>query len=77
MILAYISSKVSLPALPSEVVVEAVLPAFSQTGLKVSSSVKLDKLVTVSMNILLGELGEFPQELMELVNEKLRYTLHL
>ena len=52
-------------------------PDFAQTGLKVSSVVKLDKLVTVEHSIILGELGEFPGALLHEVNEKLRYVLEL
>ncbi len=31
---------------------------FKQTGLKVSSVIKLDKVATISKNLILGEIGE-------------------
>jgi mRNA-degrading endonuclease toxin of MazEF toxin-antitoxin module len=57
--------------------VEDSRPDFAQTGLKVTSVVKLDKLVTVERSIILGELGEFSEALLSAVNEKLRYALEL
>ncbi|ETX02153.1 type II toxin-antitoxin system PemK/MazF family toxin [Candidatus Entotheonella palauensis] len=52
-------------------------PAFTQTGLKRSSVIKLDKLLTVERSILLGELGELTADLLQQVNDKLRYALEL
>lgn len=76
-LLAFITSKHSLTPAKSDLPVDNAHPDFAQTGLKVSSVVKLDKLVTVEQSIILGELGEFSAALLNEVNEKLRYALAL
>jgi mRNA interferase MazF len=57
--------------------IEDLHPDFGRTGLKRSSVIKLDKLVTVETTILLGELGELSEVLLREVNERLRYALEL
>jgi mRNA interferase MazF len=51
--------------------------AFVQSGLKVDSFVRLGKLLTVIDTILLGEIGQLPDELMLEIDEKLRHMLAL
>jgi mRNA-degrading endonuclease toxin of MazEF toxin-antitoxin module len=57
--------------------IEDLHPDFGRTSLKRSSVIKLDKLVTVEITILLGELGELSEALLREVDEKLRYALEL
>ena len=76
-LLAFLTSKQNPTLARSDLRVESSHPDFAQTGLKVSSVVKLDKLVTVEQSIILGELGEFSAALLNEVNEKLRYALAL
>jgi mRNA interferase MazF len=76
-LLAFITSKHSLTPSKSDLPVDSAYPDFSKSGLKVSSVVKLDKLVTVEQSVILGELGEFSAALLNEVNEKLRYALAL
>jgi mRNA interferase MazF len=76
-VLAFITSHRGQPLLPTDLLVPDTHPDFPQTGLKMSSVVKLDKLVTVETAILLGELGELPLALMQQANDKLRYALEL
>ena len=76
-LLAFITSKPSPIPAKSDLLVDSSHPDFAQTGLKVSSVVKLDKLVTVEHSIILGELGQFSEALLHEVNEKLRYVLEL
>lgn len=76
-LLAFITSKQSPTPVKSDLFVDSSHPDFAQTGLKVSSVVKLDKLVAVDHSIILGELGEFSEGLLHEVNEKLRYVLEL
>ena len=77
MVVAFITSYRGQTLLPTDVLVESTHPDFPQTGLKTSSVIKLDKLVTIERSIPLGELGQMSDALMRQVNEKLRYALEL
>ncbi|HMQ70762.1 MAG TPA: type II toxin-antitoxin system PemK/MazF family toxin [Ignavibacteria bacterium] len=50
---------------------------FKETGLKVSSIIRTDKLATIDKKIILGELGYLNSQLLSLVNEKLRIVLDI
>jgi mRNA interferase MazF len=76
-ILAFISTYSGPPLLTTDLLVQDTHPDFAQTGLKASSVIKLDKLVTVETSILLGELGELSSSLLQRADEKLRYALEL
>ena|SRR5437867_2403074 len=76
-ILAFISTYRSQVLLTTDLLVEATHGDFGATGLKTSSVIKLDKLVTVETSVVLGELGELSLGLMQQVTEKLRYALDL
>ncbi|MBU0567987.1 type II toxin-antitoxin system PemK/MazF family toxin [bacterium] len=52
-------------------------PDFKQTGLKTDSIIKLDKLATISKEIVLGSLGSLPDSLILLMNQKLKIALDL
>src|SRR5690349_2964528 len=57
-ILAFLTTYRGQPVLPSELLILDTHPDFTQTGLKGNALVKLDKLVTLDVAILHGELGE-------------------
>jgi len=76
-VLAFITTYRGQTLLATDVLIADAHPSFAQTGLKRSSVLKLDKLVTVETSILLGELGELAEALMLQVAEKLRYALEL
>jgi len=57
-LLAFISSYRAEPLVTTDLLVEQAHPDFAATGLKVSSVVQLDKLVTIATSVLIGELGE-------------------
>ena len=76
-LLAFITSRVGGPSSPADLLIEDSRPEFPQTGLKSSSIVKLDKLVTIEIAVLLGELGELPGSLLAQGNPRLRYALEL
>jgi mRNA interferase MazF len=76
-ILAFISSYRSQALLTTDLLVEDTHADFAITGLKTSSVIKLDKLVTVETSVVLGELGDMPSGLMQQVSKKLRYALEL
>lgn len=70
--MAFISSR--LPAQPSqtEVVVAEDHPEFRQTGLKCSSAIRLDKIATVSKDLVMGEIGEMGAALRKTIDGRLR-----
>ena len=76
-LLAFITGQQPSTLAPTDLLVEDSHPDFPQTGLKKSSVVKLDKLVTIETSILLGELGELSTTLLQEMDAKLRYALEL
>lgn len=59
-VLAFITSKVSANPDIFDMVIDSSDSDFHQTGLKVSSTVRLHRLVTVTKKIILRQLGELP-----------------
>ncbi len=57
-ILAFITSQVSPHPSPTDFVIATSDPDFAQTGLKVSSTIRLHRLMTAAKSIILRELGE-------------------
>ncbi|MBI3800036.1 MAG: type II toxin-antitoxin system PemK/MazF family toxin [Deltaproteobacteria bacterium] len=76
-LLAFITTHRGPPLSATDLLIEDSHPDFGRTGLKRSSVIKLDKLVTVETTILLGELGELSEILLREVDKKLRYALEL
>lgn len=70
-VVAFISSRI--PARPSEK--EVLIPQehreFRLTGLKTGSVVRLDKVATISKDVILGEIGEIGESLRKQVNRVL------
>ena len=77
-ILAFISSSVNERKLQStDILLRQSDPHFELTGLKVDSVLKLAKLVTVDVDILVGELGEIPPPLIKRLDHGLSIALGL
>ena len=76
-ILAFISSVVPSRSLPTDLVVDPSRPHFRETGLKVPSIVKCDKLATVQRQIILGELGQLSATLLRELDQRLGHALNL
>jgi len=76
-ILAFISTHRGQSLLPTDLPILDSHADFAATGLKASSIVKLDKLVTLDVAILLGELGDLSVALLKQLDDKLRYALQL
>lgn len=71
-IVSFISSKV--PSVPSRtgVIVEKSNPSFQVSGLKTDSIIRLDKIATISKDLVIGELGNLDGNLKLEINEKLK-----
>ena len=76
-LLAFITGQQPSSLSTTDLLIEDSHFDFGRTGLKKSSVVKLDKLVTIETSILLGELGELSATLLQEMDEKLRYALEL
>lgn len=76
-ILAFITSHRDQELSAADLLVEQTDPDFAQTGLKVDSVIKCDKLVTVDTSVLLGEIGELSKHLIDELDQKLKYALEL
>ena len=77
LILAGISSIVRADLLPTDVLVERTHPEFAGTKLRVSSVIRLHKLVTVEQSIIIRRLGTIGSQLQAEVNQRLRIALGL
>ena len=71
-ILAFITSKVSATPSNTDFVIDSKSADFAQTGLKVSSTVRLHRLMTVSKQIIKRELGELSNNQQTEIENRLR-----
>ena len=75
-IAAFITSQISKQT-PNDIMLNNEENWFPLTGLKVSSLVKCEKLLTVEKSVILGEFGMVPREILLLLDEKLKNILGL
>ncbi len=70
-IVAFISSKI--PPRPSvvDIIIERKNKEFPNTGLKVPSVIKLDKVATIMKDLIVGEIGFVEKELRKEINRKI------
>ena len=71
-ILAFITSRIPTDLLESDVVLDANQADFTTTGLRVSSTLCLHRLMTVTTTLIRRELGELSPRMQAEVAEKLR-----
>lgn len=71
-ILAFVTSQIITPPANSDLVLDIRNSGFAATGLRVSSTVRLHRLMTVTTAIIQRELGELSPRLQTEVNTKLR-----
>ena len=70
-VVAFISSRVPQRPAQTEIVVNKTHPEFKLTGLKSPSVIRLDKVATISKDLILGEIGD---KLKKETNTKLSKT---
>lgn len=61
-VLAFITSRVPAQPLASDLVLDSRDPGFAATGLRVSSTLQLHRLMTVSASLIQRQLGHLPPE---------------
>ena len=76
-IVAFISSIITEPIETDLHLIRKEHSDFKQTGLKTDSIIKLDKLATISKEVILGALGSLSDSLIQMMNQKLKIALDL
>ena len=76
-IVAFVTSKTLKQESPGSVLVKEKTTGFEQTGLKVPSLIRCDKIATLDTRIVLCEIVTCPSPLMKKVNRALRFVLDL
>jgi mRNA interferase MazF len=70
-VVAFISSRIPIDLLESDLVLDSSQADFAQTGLQVSSALRLHRLMTVTTELIRRELGELPPSMRNEVADKL------
>lgn len=71
-ILAFITSRVPLDLLATDLVLDSDAPDFAETGLRISSTLRLHRLMTATTTLFRRELGQLPLKTQPEVNRRLR-----
>ncbi len=76
-VLAFITSRIPSTLLPTDLVLDARDPDFAATGLRVSSTLQLHRLMTVTTTLIRRELGALPATLQAEAEQRLRIVFEL
>lgn len=76
-VLAFITSQIPTNLLEADVVLHSNHANFSATGLRVSSALRLHRLMTVTTSLIRRELGELSPSIQSEVDNKLRRLFEL
>ena len=71
-ILSFISSQVATEKPASDLVLDSAHPEFAATGLRVSSLLRLHRLMTVTTSLIRRELGELSSQMQNEIADRLR-----
>lgn len=71
-VLAFITSRVASPLLVTDLVLDKRTPGFTATGLRVTSTLQLHRLMTATKSLLVRDLGTLPSSLQAQVQDRLR-----
>jgi mRNA interferase MazF len=75
-VVAFISSRIDkLKSI--DIIINENSLEFKQTGLKLTSTIKLDKVATISKELIVGEIGEIGSNLRKEVNSKITEIYNL
>ena len=77
LVLAFISSRIPSEFLPTDMLLEKTETDFASTGLRVSSVLRLHRMMTVSTSLIRRELGELSLNQQERVKERLQELFDL
>ena len=76
-VLAFITSRISASASATDFVIDKLDAGFATTGLKVSSTIRLHRLMTVTKSIILRELGKLSSSQRMEIDDRLRKLFNL
>jgi mRNA interferase MazF len=76
-VVVFISSKISKAQKTHHIIIEKNDNDFPITGLKVSSAIYLDKIATISKNLIIGELGQITKRVKHKFNKSMKKIYHL
>jgi mRNA interferase MazF len=76
-VLAFITSRVPDTPLATDLVLDENQPDFSATGLRVSSTLQLHRLMTVTTTLIRRELGQLSPQIQTQVEQRLRILFSL
>jgi mRNA interferase MazF len=76
-ILAFITSRVSAQLLATDLVLDSSDPDFASTGLRISSTLQLHRLMTATMALIRRELGQLSPRMRAEVDDRLRKLFDL
>lgn len=76
-VLAFITSRIAQQLLPTDLIIDASHEEFGTTGLRVSSTLQLHRLMTVTTSMLRRELGTLPPSMQAQVSERLLHLFDL
>lgn len=76
-VLAFISSRVPVDILKTDILIDAAESDFRETGLRVSSVLSLHRLMTVTTLFVQRELGELPARIRKEVDQRLKILFEL
>ena len=76
-VIAFITSKAPEELEKTDIVLDQSHASFMQTGLKVSSTIRLHRLVTIGSLFIQRELGRLPEDVKSLVDQKMKQLFDL
>ncbi|MCG3157995.1 MAG: hypothetical protein DKINENOH_04636 [bacterium] len=76
-ILAFISSQIPASPPPSSLLLASSEPEFQQTGLKIDSVIRLDKIATIERYLITRRLGRLPDSKREEMENAWAYALRI
>jgi len=76
-VLAFITSRINVESLPTDLIIDERDAGFADTGLRVSSTLQLHRLMTTSIALIRREIGTLPISMQAQVNERLRNLFDL
>ncbi|HMB93043.1 MAG TPA: type II toxin-antitoxin system PemK/MazF family toxin [Rhodothermales bacterium] len=77
LVLAFITSRMPSDLGKTDLILDSTAPDFKETGLKVTSVVRLHRLITVSASLIVRELGSLSSDQQTEVANRLRYLFAL
>lgn len=76
-IVSFISSRIPSDLLETDLILDSTQEDFTKTGLRVSSTLRLHRLMTVTTTLFLRELGELPNPMQAELDKRLRKLFNL